>query len=237
EDIAMEGEEGDSTPEGMQWWRLEYEVTGTGANITKTKTPDYDVLRAAELEHREVLLVYASDQINDISLHDPTLPPQLQQFVDDDNKLFKAELQAVAENAQPPAYSIDADDAMADVPRESIERKGSMDSMRAEGGGDDDDDQDRRMSLPGYGEERFFENSAYGLGPMKQQQQQRQEEMEDAGPVHEIRLDDDGSDGKEGGGHVEHVEMTEKVGHQSLIPGLGGGNQVSSGGDSKAESG
>ncbi|KAI7183726.1 hypothetical protein KC316_g7965 [Hortaea werneckii] len=239
EDIAMEGEEGDSTPEGMQWWRLEYEVTGTGANITKTKTPDYDVLRAAELEHREVLLVYASDQINDISLHDPTLPPQLQQFVDDDNKLFKAELQAAAENAQPPAYSIDADDAMADVPRESIERKGSMDSMRAEGG--DDDDRDRRMSLPSYGEERFFENSAYGLGPMEQQQQQqqqqRQEEMEDAGPVHEIRLDDDGSDGKEGGGHVEHVEMTEKAGHQSLIPGLGGGNQGSSGGDGKAESG
>ncbi|KAI7161395.1 hypothetical protein KC349_g2771 [Hortaea werneckii] len=238
EDIAMDGEEGDSTPEGMQWWRLEYEVTGTGANITKTKTPDYDVLRAAELEHREVLLVYASDQINDISLHDPTLPPPLQQFVDDDNKLFKAELQAAAENAQPPAYSIDADDAMADVPRESIERKGSMDSMRAEGGGDDDDERDRRMSLPGYGEERFFENSAYGLGPMKQQQQQqRQEEMEDAGPVHEIRLDDDGSDGKEGGGHVEHVEMTEKVGHQSLIPGLGGGNQASSGGDGKTESG
>ncbi|KAI7631994.1 hypothetical protein KC319_g16337 [Hortaea werneckii] len=222
----------------MQWWRLEYEVAGTGANITKTKTPDYDVLRAAELEHREVLLVYASDQINDISLHDPTLPPPLQQFVDEDNKLFKAELQAAAENAQPPAYSIDADDAMADVPRESIERKGSMDSMRAEGG-DDDTDRDRRMSLPGYGEENFFDNSAYGLGPMKQQQQQhqhQQDEMEDAGPVHEIRLDDD-DEGKEGGRHVEHVEMTEKAGHQSLIPGLGGGSKGHSGGDGNTESG
>lgn len=211
EDTAMDVAD-DGTPEGMQWWRMEYEVLTSRARISKTKTPDYDVLRAAELEHREALLVYASDRVNDVALHDPSLPPPLQQFIDDDNQLFKAELQAAAENSQPPAYSFGGDSA--DVPRQSIERKGSMDSTRAEGGEDAAND---HMSPPDYGQEEFMGHPGFGLGPIKQGQYDADSAPRDEdAPVHEIRLSPQAEEGQ-----GEHVEMAEKAGHATLIPGLG----------------
>ncbi|KAK3678655.1 hypothetical protein LTR37_021464, partial [Vermiconidia calcicola] len=107
----------DNTPTGMRWWRIEYEVnaSGSGAKVTKTKTADYDVIRAVELEHSSALLVYASDAANfppEGQPEDTTLPRPLQDFVERDNQLFATELQT--ERNKPPAYDL------TDVPRESI---------------------------------------------------------------------------------------------------------------------
>ena len=201
----------DNTPDGMQWWRVEYEVnaSGSGAKVTKTKTADYDVLRAVELEHSSALLVYASDRVNDILLENPTLPPALQEFVDRDNDLFAAELQA--ERNKPPAYNL------TDVPRESIERT-SMDSTRVEGGGSDIGGV---PSPPGYDDVEFMDHPGFGLGPtpIKQgyREDDRGEELDD-GPVHEIKLDDEVELEDEGLG----TEMVERV-HEPLVPGISAG--------------
>lgn len=215
EEMLLGQQEDDTTPDGMQWWRIEYELnaSGSGAKITKTKTPDYDVLRAVELEHKEALLVYASDKVNDIILHNSTLPSALQDFVDRDNELFKDELRTATEDVQPPAYDLDS--AAADIPRESIERRTSMDSLRAEGG---DDVGDGRHSPPSYEDEGFLDHHAFGLGPDIKPGQYESEHLEDAGPVHEIKLDD----GDEVMGQGSDMEMVEKV-HEPLIPGLGAG--------------
>lgn len=95
----------DTTPRGYQWWRIDYEASSATAlqtppKITITKTPDYDVLRAAELEHHSALLVYASDAAVDFvspSQHDAfELPDALREFVQRDNALFRAESEAEA---------------------------------------------------------------------------------------------------------------------------------------------
>ena len=191
----------DTTPPGMRWWRMEYEVNSaaSGAKVTKTKAPDYDVIRAVELEHSSALLVYASDRIQHTSSddNDDTLPESLQNFVEKDNALFAAELQA--ERTKPPSYDL------TDVPRESIERT-SMDSTRAEGS----------ASPPGYDEDMFMENPAFGLGPDIKQGYRNEE---DDAPVHEITLDTPPED--EGLG-AEMVEM----GHGGLVPGLGEDDEV-----------
>ena len=69
----------EDVPEGMQWWRIEYDIQVSGAKVMKTvcvknlswlhdandrrwqKSTQDDVIRAAELEHNQALLVYASD--------------------------------------------------------------------------------------------------------------------------------------------------------------------------------
>ncbi|KAK5121913.1 hypothetical protein LTR85_004485 [Meristemomyces frigidus] len=237
----------DGTPEGMQWWRIEYEVnaSGTSAKVTKTKTPDYDVLRAVELEHREALVIYASDAVNDICHHNPVLPPPLQEFVKHDNAFFAAESRnAVAAGGgsngnghgygslPPPAYDL-ADHVHVhhhEMVRPSIEPRGSMDSLRAEGGDDRDHIEDLGVggghSPPGYEQEEFMGHPGFGLGPIKQGRYEggvggggsgAGMEEED-GPVVEITLDED-----EAG---EEMEMVEKVGGGGggpLIPGLGEG--------------
>ena len=210
EEMLLGDVEDDGTPEGMQWWRIEYEVSGSNAKIHKTKTPDYDVLRAVELEHKEALLVYASDKVNDIALHNPILPRQLQEFVGRDNALFKTELQTAAKNAQPPAY----DFSTADIPRQSIEPRNSMDSLRAEGGNDRDFEigDAGRMSPPDYTHDDFMGHPDFGLPPGKHGEY---EAVDDDEPVHEIKLDSPPAE-NEGMG----TEMIEKVRHEPLVSGL-----------------
>lgn len=123
--------DGDNTPDGMQWWRIEYSAGTTSPHIDKTKVPDYDVLRAVELEHSSALLVYISDHAASVEPN-PVLPEALRQFVEDDNRLFENELKESALSKPPPAYEGVAAHVEEVLPaRESIERS-SLDSMRAE---------------------------------------------------------------------------------------------------------
>jgi len=165
----------DTTPDHMQWWRMEYDVNGPGATVTKTKSADYDVIRAVELEHSSALLVYANDRVNSAVTED-SLPEPLRDFIARDNRDFAMELQT--EINEPPAYN------MTDIPRESVERT-SLDSTRVEGGGSDLGE----ASPPGYEDDAFMDHSAFGLGhPIKAGYHVGNSQEDDA-PVQEIRLD------------------------------------------------
>ena len=125
----------EATPDGMQWWRIEYAVNGTQPRISKAKVEGDIVIQAVEVEHNAALLVYASDRAADYTHYDPTLPPALQQFVEDDDFHFNVELHDHARSRPPPAYDYAHD---SDIPRPSIEpgdRRASMDSTCAEIGG------------------------------------------------------------------------------------------------------
>jgi hypothetical protein len=93
-------DEEDSTPRDHQWWRIDYEVSTAVAlqpppRITISKAPDYDVIRAVELEHNSALLVYASEAASSPHASSAVpLPEPLLEFVTRDNNLFKAELDA-----------------------------------------------------------------------------------------------------------------------------------------------
>lgn len=107
----------DEAPEGMEWWRIEYDVNVHGSKVMKTKSTQDDVIRAAELEHNQALLVYASDRAlshdNDLELPEP-----LKEFIREDDEHFWADLQSAGSYGQigglhtPPEH---------DQPRLSIE--------------------------------------------------------------------------------------------------------------------
>ncbi|TKA79979.1 hypothetical protein B0A55_02099 [Friedmanniomyces simplex] len=205
------------TPEGTQWWRIQYEVNaaGTGANLSKHKMPGYEVLRAVELEYGSALLVYASDAVNDVALIDPSLPMPLQEFVDTDNELFRAELMQAAERSRPPPVYEGYGSANDDDVRPSIERT-SMDSMTAERAGSDAGDGVPPPSPPGYEREGFMDHAAFGLGPRFKDDEAPyvgvEREEEDV-PVTDIHLDEP---------EEERMEMSEKGGREVLISGLEG---------------
>ncbi|KAK1811636.1 hypothetical protein LTR12_013975 [Friedmanniomyces endolithicus] len=196
------------TPEGTQWWRVQYEANaaGTGANLSKHKMPGYEVLRAVELEHSSSLLVYASDAVNDIALIDPSLPMPLQEFVDADNGLFRAELV----QTRPPVYEdYSGGSGGVDDVRPSIERLHSVDPIEAgEGNG--------QPSPPGYEREEFLDHAGFGLGPRFKGDDAPYvdvgDEEEDV-PVTDIVLDEPDE---------ERVEMSEKADRVPLIQGLDG---------------
>jgi hypothetical protein len=123
----------EATPDGMQWWRIEYAVNGSQPRISKSPVEGTMVIQAIEVEHTSALLVYASDRAVDFSNYNSDLPPTLQQFVEDDNLLFNIELHDATRNNPPPAYDYDAHGS--EIPRQSIEptaiRRGSMDSTCA----------------------------------------------------------------------------------------------------------
>lgn len=85
-------------PQGMQWWRIAYDVNANGASISRTLTDEEEVIRAVELEHSQALLVYASDRAINFQ-PDPRLPEALEEFIRRDDELFAADL------AQPSYYS------------------------------------------------------------------------------------------------------------------------------------
>lgn len=126
QNVDMEIDLEDSTPAGMQWWRLAYESNGSSATIERTKAADYDVLRAVELEHETALLVYASDRaVAPPADSGSDLPEPLQQFVTRDNHQFKLDLDAAKRD--PPSYHDFS------TIRNSIERRDSNDSTAAMG--------------------------------------------------------------------------------------------------------
>ena len=178
----------DSTPPGMRWWRMDYDISANGARLTKTKAEDYDVLRAVELEHSSALLVYASDLMNNAP-DDGALPDPLAEFVRRDNDLFLQELQR--EKEKPPSYDL------TDVPRESVER-GSMDSTRVEAGGGSDHG---APSPPRYHENGFMDHPQFGLGHEIKNGIGLTDDTDDDAEVHEIRLDPP---------EDEAIEMIEK---------------------------
>ncbi|KAK5116796.1 hypothetical protein LTR62_007470 [Meristemomyces frigidus] len=206
-----ERQDDDTTPEGMQWWRIAYEpnTTGTGSQIRMDKMPAYDVTRAAELEHTSALLVYANDAANDIEQTNPSLPQPLVNFVERDNALFAASLQEATLRNAPPAYN------MEDI-RPSIERSLSpTDSTRAEGGVSDDEE-----GLPGYGQQGYDQHPAFGLGPAGHGGVGYEEDP----PVHEIFPEAVGSGGEEVAMGVEVREMEMEMemldgGHSALVGG------------------
>ncbi|KAF2207105.1 hypothetical protein CERZMDRAFT_102607 [Cercospora zeae-maydis SCOH1-5] len=116
-----------TTPPGFQWWRIDYEVTGQNAKLTRSKADDFDVIRAVELEHNSALLVYASDDaVEDIDISD--LPPPLLEFIRQDNEQLSSDIEASKRNPPPP-YPGDQG-GLSDLVRASVEA------------GDHDDDAD-----------------------------------------------------------------------------------------------
>lgn len=83
----------DEAPEGMEWWRIEYDVNVHEAKVVKTKSTQDDVIRAAELEHNQAFLVYASDRAISPDNY-LELPEQLQDFIREDDQLFWTDLQS-----------------------------------------------------------------------------------------------------------------------------------------------
>lgn len=114
-------DEENTTPVGFQWWRIDYEVSGQTAKITRNKADDFDVIRAVELEHNSALLVYASDDaVDDV---DPSeLPLPLKDFIRRDNEEFQANIEATKRNPPPP-YQPQASDQQWDGVRPSVESR------------------------------------------------------------------------------------------------------------------
>lgn len=83
--------DGDDAPPGMQWWRIDYDVSASGARVIKTKLPQYEVIQAVEVESNSALLVYASDAALNFEAN-PELPEPLQEFIRADNEHFESEL-------------------------------------------------------------------------------------------------------------------------------------------------
>ena len=102
-----------------QWWKLEY-VSSDAKPVVTTKVSEEDVLKAARIESRYVLLVYADEHaIN----YEPTpLPSQLVNFIRMDNLSFQSELEDfVQPTRESPgkrkATSDDQDDLITEHPR------------------------------------------------------------------------------------------------------------------------
>lgn len=204
----------EATPDGMQWWRIEYAVNGSHPRISKAKVEGDIVIQAVEVEHTSALLVYASDRAVDYSNHDPSLPLALQQFVEEDDFHFNVELHDNARNNPPPAYDYTHD---SDIPRQSIEpgaRRPSMDSTCADIGGVSN--RGSPISGPAYYDGEAPANA--GLPPAAITTSALH--LEDP-EVTEIRLSPTPQDATEAGNGsgALHQEMVETK-HEPFVPGL-----------------
>jgi hypothetical protein len=224
EDDHMSTENDDeATPDGMQWWRIEYAVNGSHPRISKAKVEGDIVIQAVEVEHSSALLVYASDRAVDFSAYDPTLPLALQQFVEDDDFHFNVELHDSTRSNPPPAYDYAHD---GDIPRQSIEpggsRRDSIDSTIAEIG-----TLSNRAS-PTSGVPPYYNNhndGPAGAGmPPAASAQHVENHNPDAEDVTEIRLSPTPQDAMDTTGHESgaalHREMAETEHREPFVPGL-----------------
>ncbi|EME43435.1 hypothetical protein DOTSEDRAFT_72729 [Dothistroma septosporum NZE10] len=168
-----------------QWWRIEYPLNGSSAPSNEIFVPDDSVLHAVQVEHNSALLVYASDDACE-EVDDDDLPEALQKFIARDNGAFKAELN------KPPAYS-----DLNDIPRMSIERRGSNDSTMANRSENGDRDYEHNAE----------QHSSYALG-YDVTKSSNAMEVDDL-PVQEIRLPPADESGME-------MEMVEKA-HSPLV--------------------
>jgi len=205
----------EATPDGMQWWRIEYAVNGHQPRISKAKVEGDIVIQAVEVEHSSALLVYASDRAVDFTNHDTTLPLALQQFVEDDDFHFNVELHDSTRSHPPPAYDYGHD---GDIPRPSIEpgpRRASMDSTCAEVGGLSG--RASPTSDPAfYGDDTA--PAGAGLPPTAGQHVENFET-----PVTEIRLSPMPQESMETGHESQtalHREMLETEHHEPFVPRL-----------------
>lgn len=74
---------------GSQWWKTQYDIK---PEITKQQLTEADVIKAAETEGKEVLLVYASAKaIEQPDIDEDDYPEALKTFVERDNESFRNE--------------------------------------------------------------------------------------------------------------------------------------------------
>ena len=102
-----------------QWWKLEYVSTDVKPVVTTTVSEE-DVLKAARIESRNVLLVYADEFA--MNYESTALPSQLANFVRADNLSFQAELNDFLQSTRESpgkrkALSDDQDDLVTEHPR------------------------------------------------------------------------------------------------------------------------
>jgi hypothetical protein len=166
----------EDAPEGMQWWRMEYDVQVSGAKVMKTKSTQDDVIRAVELEHNQALLVYASEEAiaHDIQ---SDLSPALKQFIQHDNENFNAELHISGygdANVYPASYA-----------SHNEQRRGSNDSTIANFDNDEDP--------PAYEPPTYKAEYGHIAANINHNQDNKDMDMEgrDSPPAHEIRLEHD----------------------------------------------
>jgi hypothetical protein len=183
-DTSMVDDE--DAPEGMQWWRIEYDVQVNGAKVIKTKSTQDDVIRAVELEHNQALLVYTSDQaISDE--HEVELSSALDEFIYHDDEYFNSELQM---NGSGHINVYPAYDGVQ-------QRRGSADSTAV----------NYDEGPPGYEPPPYDSDVEYGRIPINMQDSK---DVAMAGahtpPAHEIRLEQEEVQPEEG-----ETEMVEKA--------------------------
>ena len=226
-------DEENTTPAGMQWWRIEYEVFGQTAKIRRTKAEDYDVLRAVELENDAALVVYANDESNDVDFSE--LPQPLEEFIRKDNEQLLADIDASKRNPPPPyqdlgapaasAGTLDGDVQWGGVPLaldEVNERDDDQDSTRAQHDGADYVADPDVVSIVGSHKpasltmnEWLSSSDAYDSYPSAVNGSVRLDfDSTDPEPV-DINLDDVADDSV---GNNAEMEMQEKKGMPSLIP-------------------
>lgn len=211
--MSIGSNDDDETPDGMQWWRIEYAVNGTHPRISKSKVDGYTVLQAVEVEHTSALLVYASDAAVELPESELGLPDALKEFVADDNLYINCEIHESAMSRPPPAYEFSREN---DIPRQSIEpgaRRASIDSTVAELGG-----ASNRGSPIISGGPDFYDHAPPNSGlPPDFTNASSAQHVED--PVTEIRLSPSQDDDEADNGAL-HQEMVETK-HEPFVPGLG----------------
>ncbi|KAG9973707.1 hypothetical protein KCU98_g12463, partial [Aureobasidium melanogenum] len=186
-DTAMVDDE--DAPEGMQWWRIEYDVQVHGAKVIKTKSTQDDVVRAVELEHNQALLVYASDYaISDE--HEVELTSALDEFIHYDDENFNSELETSGfghVNVYPAYEGVQ-------------QRRDSGDSTAV----------NFDEGPPGYELPPYDPNVEYGRIPINVQGSKDVAMYEGhSPPIHEIRLEQE--EVQQEADDISGVEMVEKV--------------------------
>ncbi|KAF2488632.1 hypothetical protein BU16DRAFT_532133 [Lophium mytilinum] len=84
-----------SVPDDKRWWRIQYQYDYDSPLILREQVTEEVVLKRASDEHKEALLIYASDEA--ITTPPLPLPKPLEDFVNQDNLQFLQELQKVSE--------------------------------------------------------------------------------------------------------------------------------------------
>jgi len=172
-------------PDGLQWWRIEYDVNASGTRILQTKSSEDEVIRAVELEHNQALLIYASDSAIEHDA-DPVVPEALREFVRRDDELFNSEISFSAPHQYTTAAYNDIED---------IQPRRSIDSTVV----NFDDDRP-----PAYDDEPAMDTFTDEKEPLLSRQ--FEDQYDQSPPTHEIRLEDDLMGDESYGG----LEMAEK---------------------------
>lgn len=99
-----------NTPEGQQWWRVQYDTDSASPTIRRDRVTQQEVIERASTESSNALLVYAHKEATSVA--DLPLSEALEAFVKRDNLLFMEELQKTHTGWEDVEY-----DTSADIPR------------------------------------------------------------------------------------------------------------------------